>query len=398
MTQEHSLQNSDPQRRISVVTPVLGIPSEIWIARQAKAFTHFSPTLVGWSMHEHAELGQLPFHVIDGAFPSPQTVFARILRKLKRPEAYRLDQAEKAAILSAFNKTKPELVMAHFGWTAIVLAQALPESVPFVVHVHGRDASALMEEPAYRAALKQVLRRADGLVAVGQHQLDRLAPLGLPAHVGVIPCGAPLADFGKSEIPDQNDAGTSSDPLKFMSVGRMSDEKGMRENVAAFRTLLQTVPNAELVLVGFGPLYEPLKAEIQAKGLADKVRLTGRLSPDEIALELSKSHVYLQHSRKHQGWVEGFGVTLTEAGAAGLPLLASASGGLIDQIVEGENGFLFPEGDVDAQAALMLRLAQDADLRTRLGGNARRLAARFDSAAMVQKLEQFLIEAMLASR
>ena len=87
------------------------------------------------------------------------------------------------------------------------------------------------------------------------------------------------------------------------------------------------------------------------------------------------------------GWVEGFGVTLTEAGAAGLPLLASASGGLVDQIEEGVNGFLFREGDVAAQAALMRRLAADPAERARLGEGARRLAARFDTARMAAELE-----------
>jgi glycosyltransferase involved in cell wall biosynthesis len=126
------------------------------------------------------------------------------------------------------------------------------------------------------------------------------------------------------------------------------------------------------------------------------VRLPGLLSSDAIAKELTAAQVYLQHSREVGGWVEGFGVTLTEAGAAGLPLLASASGGLVDQIVEGENGHLFPAGDIDAQAALMLALARDPARRAAMGARARTLAARFDSDGQARKLEDEIIATLKA--
>jgi glycosyltransferase involved in cell wall biosynthesis len=92
------------------------------------------------------------------------------------------------------------------------------------------------------------------------------------------------------------------------------------------------------------------------------------------------------------GWVEGFGVTLTEAGAAGLPLIASASGGLRDQIEQGTNGFLFPQGDIAAQADLMRRLAADPELRSRLGAAARDMARRFDAHLMAQTLEEEILD------
>ncbi len=363
------------------------------MTRQAQSFDIFDPHFLGWQKHEQAELGGIANALVGGRPVSSKTLRARAYRKLGMAGAYGLSHAQKAAVSKALNTINPDIVLAHFGWTAIAVAQALPKNLPLVLHVHGRDASALLTEPSYRAALQRVLPKLSGAIVVGQHQLDRLAPLGLPSNTDVIPCGAPLALFAQRPIPKQSSA-SSDKPVRFISVGRLSEEKGMRETLSAFEQVLKSVPDSELVLVGFGPLAAQLEQDIHEKGLGTKVRLTGRLTPEQIADELSMSHVYLQHSRTYQGWCEGFGVTLTEAGAAGLPLLASASGGLMDQIEFGENGFLFPESDVAAQADLMIKLAQDPELRLSLGTNARRLAGRFDSSLMANKLEQFLLQTL----
>ncbi|MFN3592710.1 MAG: glycosyltransferase, partial [Thermaurantiacus sp.] len=83
--------------------------------------------------------------------------------------------------------------------------------------------------------------------------------------------------------------------------------------------------------------------------------------------------------------------TLTEAGAAGLALVASNIGGIPDQLAHERNGLLFPEGDVAAQAEAMLRLARDEPLRARMGAEAREVARGFDAARMSARLEGVLM-------
>lgn len=373
--------------RVAVVTSRLGIPSEIWMLRQARAFRQLTPVLIGGSVDPAGGCPEdIETHLVEGVFAPPAGLWRKGLNKLGRAEAYGLSRAQRNALAGALSDSGAQAVLCHFTWTGMAVAQAVPEDMPVIWHVHGRDVSAMLTQPAYRAMLARQLPRAAAVVAVGRHQLDRLAPFNPPARQALIPCGAPLDLFARAPLPDQ-----SGETVRFVSVGRMSHEKGMVESLRAFETVAAEVPGAELVLIGFGPLFDELQAMVAASPVGDRVRLTGRLGPEEIAAELAAAQVYLQHSREYNGWVEGFGVTLTEAGAAGLPLLASASGGLVDQIEDGENGLLFPPGDVAAQAAAMLRLARDPGERATMGAAARRLAARFDAARMAAQLEEEIL-------
>lgn len=380
---------SEPQSRprVAVVTARLGIPSEIWMLRQARAFRHVTPVLIGGSVDPVGGCPEdIETHLVEGVFGPPAGVWRKGLNKLGCAEAYGLSRAQRSALAAALRDSGAQAVLCHFTWTAMAVAQAVPKDMPVIWHVHGRDVTAMLTQPAYRAMLARQLPQAAAVVAVGRHQLDRLAPFHPPARQALIPCGAPLDLFARAPLPDQ-----TGDTVRFVSVGRMSHEKGMVESLRAFEIVAADVPGAELVLIGFGALFDEVQAMVAASPVGDRVRLTGRLGSEEIAAELAAAQVYLQHSREYDGWVEGFGVTLTEAGAAGLPLVASASGGLVDQIEDGENGVLFPPGDVAAQAAAMLRLARDPGLRAEMGAAARRLAARFDAACMAARLEDEIL-------
>lgn len=395
MIEPFRFPDQNPLPRVAVMSPVLGLQSEVWIERQLRSFTRITPVLMGWKAEPSWKgVSGVEVQMVSGRFDIPRTLLRRVMGRLGRAEALSVPAPELAALRKAIESANVQAVLCHFAWTAIKVSQAVSSSVPLLVQVHGRDVSVMLAEPAYRAMLARHLPRTSALVAVGQHQLDRLKPIGLPARTVVIPCGAPLEMFAQAALPKQAAGG----PLRFVSVGRISPEKGMIESFRAFETIAAEFPQAELVLIGYGPELEMLQQIADASPFAARIRLTGRLMPEEIARELAQAQVYLQHSREVRGSVEGFGVTLTEAGASGLPLLASATGGLIDQIDEGVNGFLFPPGDVAAQAARMRQLASDPALRAGMGAEARRLAARFDAAVMTRALEQEILDAIAAKR
>jgi glycosyltransferase involved in cell wall biosynthesis len=381
-------------RRIAVITTEIGVRSEVWMLRQFAAFTRVEPVLFGWT--EAAASVPLPpglevrrFGLGDTRQPD---LPARIQRRLGLAGGYLPDAATRRHIRETLAAANVDAVLCHFAWNAIPIAAALEGKLPIIAQVHGRDVSTMLANPSYRRALATILPGLDYVAAVGRFQLDRLAPLGLPAGHGVIPCGAPTAQFGSSPLPERG----ADAPIRFVTVGRVSAEKGVEQTLAAFEAVHAAHPASELIFVGEGPAEADLDRAITASPATAAISRTGYLPPPELARLLSTCHVLVQHSREVGGWIEGFGVMLTEGGAAGLALVASDFGGIPDQVQDGVNGLLFPPNDIDAQAAAMLRLAHDEPLRRSLGESARRIAHGFDSRRMAAQIEDRILEAIAA--
>lgn len=387
---------SGVKRRVAVITTEIGIRSEVWVLRQLAAFTRVQPVLFGWTAA--AESLPLPEGLETRLFAMGDTrtpdLAGRIGRRLGLARGYLPSAATRTHIRQSLQDAQVDAVLCHFAWNAIPITAALDGSLPVIAQVHGRDVSTLLATPSYRRALSRVLYRIDYLAAVGRFQLDRLAPLGLPPAYGVIPCGAPTHLFGASYIPQR----TREAAIRFISVGRISHEKGVAQTLAAFETVHAAHPASELIYIGEGPAEAELDHAISRSPAAAAVHRAGYQSPEALAQLLATAHVLVQHSREVGGWVEGFGVMLTEGGAAGLPLVASRFGGIPDQVQDGVNGLLFPPENVEAQAAAMLRLATDEALRLRMGTEARRIAAGFDSSLLATRIEDELLAAMAAHK
>ena len=129
--------------------------------------------------------------------------------------------------------------------------------------------------------------------------------------------------------------------------------------------------------------------------LNDSVVFHGSLAPAKVHELLAASDVFLQHSLNyHTRWEEGFGVSITEASATGLPVVVTRCGGIPDQVTDGENGFLVEQNDCEAMAERMVRLARTPELRERLGRAGRkRVEQEFDCALLTRRLQDCLLAA-----
>ncbi|MBM9593843.1 glycosyltransferase [Roseitranquillus sediminis] len=372
--------------RLGIVVTEFGIPSEVWSIRQAEAFAAFEP--VYFAQGRRADGLALPegreLHLFGAGGGGP---LRRMQRKLGLAAGALPAPAALGRMDEMLAEARIDMVLAHFAWNAIPLVEAVRGRIPVVAHVHGRDVTSLLRFRHYRRALARALPRFAHVIAVGRYQQDVIAGLAPGVESSLIPCGAPTSVFAARPLPER-DAG---DPAVFISVGRVSPEKGQLQSLAAFERVATEVPDARLVLVGDGPQMATLRARVAESPVGDRVRLTGLLPSDRVAEELAAAHVYLQHSRPEGGWMEGFPTTLVEAGAAGLPLIATRVGGTPDQVFDGENGVLIEPDDVTAQATAMRRLATDEALRRRLGARAREVARTYDSAATTRRLEEVLL-------
>ena len=177
---------------------------------------------------------------------------------------------------------------------------------------------------------------------------------------------APVLAEASSGLP------TSRGPVTLISVMRMMPRKRPVHLVRLFESVrAATGADVRLVVVGDGPLRRRMERRIRRAGIADVVRLTGRLPREDVLAELRAASIYVAPAPK-----ESFGIAALEARCAGLPIVASRASGVGEFVRHQEDGLLVA-GDVEMTRALV-RLVCDPDLRARITTHNRDVAPPFD--------------------
>jgi glycosyltransferase involved in cell wall biosynthesis len=178
--------------------------------------------------------------------------------------------------------------------------------------------------------------------------------------------------------------GAAPGDLLVVSVSRLVAWKGVRVVLEAIAGLPEGV---RYLVIGEGPEEQSLRRLAQARGIGARVRFLGRVPHRELPLILSQCDLFVQPSIGE----EAFGISVVEAMACGLPVLASDNGGLPEIVVEGETGRLLAPGSVPAwRGAIEAAAASPAQLRA-TGERARaRACAEFTWAANAARLESLL--------
>lgn len=262
---------------------------------------------------------------------------------------------------------QPDIVLAEFAPAALcVMDWCEEQGVPFVTHFHGYDASTLLRQEAYRALWPKLFRSSASVIAVSTSMKQRLAAMGCPpGKIHVIPCGARVQEFPLSTY-------VSRQPCHFLWVARLVEVKGPIPTLKAFALCQAEVPECSLTMIGGGALYDKVSAWIHRQGLDGRIHLLGSQPHAVVCAYAQRCSAFVQHSRTSRaGEIEGWGISLAEAAAAGVPVVATRHGGIPDQVIEGQTGFLVDEGDWHAMGEKMILLAKDPALRQRLGRAAR---------------------------
>jgi glycosyltransferase involved in cell wall biosynthesis len=303
--------------------------------------------------------------------PMPRSLLSRVSRRLRREANYiynpagnfRWDKESEDSWRAYLEERKPDVVLAEFAPNAFsVLPECIRQGIPVVAHFHGYDTSSMMRVRGYKRALTSLFREAAAVVCVSEFQRKVLLEAGCPvSKLSVIPCGAPVNEFVPTpRVADQ--------PCRFIAVSRLVPGKGPLVTLKAFHRTWKRVPASTLTFVGYGPLKDEMIAYCEANGLTDVVEVIGPVDSSEVRKRMAEACVFLQASLTSvEGWVEGWGVSLAEALASGLPAVVTRSGGMTDLVIDGSNGFLFEEGDHAAMAERMMQLAEDPGLRVKMG-------------------------------
>jgi glycosyltransferase involved in cell wall biosynthesis len=186
------------------------------------------------------------------------------------------------------------------------------------------------------------------------------------------------------ELPLRQRLGLPVEARVLASVGRLVGWKGLRVIVEALPQLPQDV---HFLVAGEGPEAARLREQVVRLGLARRVHFCGRIAHDELPQVLAQADVLVQPSLGE----ESFGITLVEAMACALPVLASRQGGMTEIVLPGTTGELLPPGEVEAWRGAIAHLLQQPDRMRALGAAGReRAVAEFTWAANAAKLERLL--------
>jgi glycosyltransferase involved in cell wall biosynthesis len=264
----------------------------------------------------------------------------------KQPWRAALVPAMLGSFARAARRAARDADLVHAHWLPAG-AVALTCGKPFVVQLWGTDVELAKRA---RPLARRVLRRARLVVCASNALAQSARELGA-REVRVIASGV--------ELPER--VGEPAEPPEVLFVGRLSPEKGILE-------LVQAADGMSLVVAGDGPLREQVPGAL------------GFVPHHELPPLYERAAVVAVPSHR-----EGFGVACAEAMASARPVVASAVGGLLDLVADGETGLLVPPRDVPALRGALERLLADGELRRRLGEAGReRVRERFSWPAVTE--------------
>jgi colanic acid/amylovoran biosynthesis glycosyltransferase len=259
-----------------------------------------------------------------------------------------------------------KLVLAEFGTVGVEIFELCKAAnVPMVVIFYGYDAHHIQFSPKTDIRYLGLFEYASSIICVSKDILNTLEKYGAPSHKLIyLPCAIDLLNFPYTDH--------SKNPPVFLSVGRFAETKSPHLTILAFNEVLKAIPEARLRMIGKdggGELFEVCHILVKALKIEDKVEFLGIKTTKEVADEMKNARVFVQHSITtpiHED-KEGTPVSIMEALACGLPVVATNHAGIAELITSGENGILVEEYDYLAMAKAMVRVCGNDDLVYELG-------------------------------
>jgi phosphatidylinositol alpha-1,6-mannosyltransferase len=152
--------------------------------------------------------------------------------------------------------------------------------------------------------------------------------------------------------------------------------KGQDCLIEALPKVLESIPDAALVLVGEGPYRKHLTDLVEKYNLSDHVFFIGRIHFAELPSYICMGDVFAMPSRSRLFGleVEGLGIVYLEASSCGLPVIGGTSGGAPDAVLDGETGYVVDGNDLTGISTQIIRLLSDAKLRKKMGERGRNWA------------------------
>lgn len=354
--------------------PPIGGGIARWMAELARRYPAGSLTVSTGQMGDTSDL--------DAGFPNRVDRLGIDARRLRTLQGILL-WSRRAAVLARSTR-------AEFIWCGNIKPAAYPAKwtrerlgTPFGILLHGGDLL-ILQHQIHQSALKRtaaaaLLGSAAVLVANSEWTRDRcLALIGEleldapPDRVRVVPLGADQEFFRPGIDTREIRERYGLDRGRWLlSVARLTRHKGIDTALRALAALAPRYPDLRYAVVGTGEEQPALEDQARTLGVAERVRFLNGVPDRDLPGLYNCAEIYLGVSRLMEQRVEGFGISLAEASACGVPVVAGRSGGIPAAVRDGETGVLVDAESPEAVAQAVGRLLEDPELRARLGAAGR---------------------------
>ena len=329
---------------------------------------------------EHAPVGVLADNDLSSRLVAPRFANQGLQRILNAPAVLmsdlktpprRLPRLFDRRLRSVYEREafKPlpdfDILHCHFGTLADPILRHRRDGTltgKLIVHFRGYDISKIvrLHGPSF---YDEVFACADRFVTNCAFFKNKLIELGCPAElIDVAPSGLDLSAFPFTPKPIPSDR-----RLRLLTIGRLTEKKGIADGIEALAILRQNGIDAHYRIVGEGHLREALEAQVKALDLQDYVQMPGQMKHDDIMTEFGAADIFLAPSvTSFEGDQDAPVNTLKEAMALGVPVVATDHGGIPELVRHDETGLLAPEHAAERLARHVIRYAQDPDFVNRL--------------------------------
>lgn len=264
---------------------------------------------------------------------------------------------------------QPDLVNAHYA-SGYATTARLVAYRPWLLSVWGSDIYRFPRKSAvHRFLVRRNLLAADAIASTSHCMADETRGLAPECtDIAITPFGVDTNTYamGVSSLRDRE----PDSPLVIGTVKGMAPQYGidilmrafalLRDRLEAEESLL--VQKLALRLVGDGPQLSELRALAAQLGIEKCTTFVGRVPHRQVPAELDVLDIYVALS-----YSESFGVAVIEAGAAARPVVVSDAGGLPEVVISNSTGIVVPQGNPQAAAEALYRLAVDPELRSKMG-------------------------------
>jgi glycosyltransferase involved in cell wall biosynthesis len=260
------------------------------------------------------------------------------------------------------------LEMFPCGWVGDAIAGWA--GAPHVLTAHGTYGVIWYRWPVAARLYSGVLRRASCICPVSNGTAERMRarfPDALAStRIEVVLQGS---EYARRVGRDVAEGKRFTLPPLVLSVGALKPRKGYPVSLRGFAVLQRKFPDSRYVIIGAGAsstYHRELLALVEHEGIRN-VEFRGMQTPEQLDRHYRDASFLVMASQEEGGQFEGFGFVFLEAGAYGLPVIGTRTGGIPDAVVDGGNGFLLPADDAEGIGQAMIRLTEDTALARRMG-------------------------------